>query len=148
MELNNLKIPIGSRKSRKRLGRGPGSGLGTTAGKGTKGQKARSGGNVRRGFEGGQMPLSRRIPKRGFTNIHKKTFAVVNVGDLDLHFSENSTIGPIELHDSGLVKKSLDGIKILGFGEIKKPITIKAHSFSKTAVDKIQAAGGTIEELK
>lgn len=148
MELNNLKIPIGARKSKKRLGRGTGSGQGTTAGKGTKGQKARSGGKVRRGFEGGQMPLSRRIPKRGFTNIHKKTFAVVNVSDLESHFQANSLVGPVELHDCGLVKKTLDGIKILGFGEITKPLTIKAHSFSKTAVEKIQAAGGAIEELK
>lgn len=147
MELHRLEISPGSRKSRKRIGRGSGSGWGTTAARGTKGQKARSGGKIRRGFEGGQMPLYRRLPKRGFTNYTDKDFVPVNVGLLQERFEENETVTPESLVEKNIVKKFLNGIKILGYGELTKALNVKAHKFSQSAVDKITKAGGTIEEL-
>jgi large subunit ribosomal protein L15 len=144
MKLEELKPSKGARKKSKRVGRGPGSGSGKTAGKGHKGQKARSGGVKGPGFEGGQMPLQRRLPKRGFTNIFRKEYAVVNLSDLsDL----SGTITPETLREQGIVRHSKDGIKILGVGELKSALTIRAHKFSKSAVDKIQAAGGKAEVI-
>lgn len=147
MELHRLEISPGSSKNRKRIGRGNGSGWGTTAARGTKGQKARSGGKIRRGFEGGQMPLYRRLPKRGFTNYTDKDFVPVNVGLLQERFEENETVTPESLVEKNIVKKFLNGIKILGYGELTKALNVKAHKFSQSAVDKITKAGGTIEEL-
>ncbi|MFO7982821.1 MAG: 50S ribosomal protein L15 [Desulfuromonadales bacterium] len=146
MDLSNLKPAIGSTKNRKRLGRGPGSGLGKTSGKGHKGQNSRSGGGVKPGFEGGQMPLQRRLPKRGFTSLSKKEYALVKVSDLEL-FEENSVIDLEALGKAGLVSRLKDGAKILGDGELTKSLTVKAHKFSKSAVQKIEAAGGKIEVL-
>ena len=144
MKLEELKPSKGARKKSKRVGRGPGSGSGKTAGKGHKGQKARSGGVKGPGFEGGQMPLQRRLPKRGFTNIFRKEYAVVNLSDLsDL----NGTITPETLMEQGIVRHLKDGIKILGVGELKSALTIRAHKFSKSAADKIQAAGGKAEVI-
>ena len=144
MELNSIKPALGATKKRKRIGRGPGSGHGKTATKGHKGQKARSGGVKGPGFEGGQMPLQRRLPKRGFTNIFRKEYAVVNLSDLtDL----SGTITPETLMEQGIVRHSKDGIKILGVGELKSALTIRAHKFSKSAVEKIQAAGGKAEVI-
>lgn len=144
MKLHELKAPEGAKKKRTRKGRGIGSGLGKTAGRGHKGQKARSGGGVRPGFEGGQMPLQRRIPKRGFTNIFKKDIVAVNVSELN-RFEEGTEVSPELLVKEGLVKKTGDGIKILGDGELKKSLTVKANAFSKSAVEKIEAAGGKAE---
>ena len=144
MRIHDLKPAEGSKKPRTRRGRGIGSGLGKTSGRGHKGQKARSGGGVRPGFEGGQMPLIRRIPKRGFTNIFKKEIAIVNLESLNV-FESGTVITPELLREKGLVKKGKDGIKILGHGEITKPLTIKANLFSNTAKEKITAAGGTVE---
>ncbi|NIQ96622.1 MAG: 50S ribosomal protein L15 [Desulfuromonadales bacterium] len=146
MDLSNLKPAIGSTKNRKRVGRGPGSGLGKTSGKGHKGQNARSGGGVKPGFEGGQMPLQRRLPKRGFTAMSKKVYSLVKVRDLEL-FEENSVIDLEALGKAGLVGRLQDGVKILGDGELTKPLTVKAHKFSKSAVQKIEAAGGKVEVL-
>ena len=146
MDLSNLKPAIGSTKNRKRIGRGPGSGTGKTAGKGHKGQKARSGGSVKAGFEGGQMPLQRRLPKRGFTPLHKKIYALVNLRDLEL-FEAGSVVDLEALGKAGLVKKLCDGVKILGDGEFSKALTVKAHKFSKSAVEKIEAAGGKAEVI-
>jgi large subunit ribosomal protein L15 len=146
MKLNELSPPAGSRRPKKRLGRGVGSGHGTTAGKGTKGQKSRSGGGVRPGFEGGQMPIHRRLPKRGFTNIFKRRFAVVNIRDLD-RFESGSVVDEGAMVRSGLVKGERDGIKLLGEGEILHPLTVKVHKASKGAKEKIEAAGGRIEVL-
>jgi large subunit ribosomal protein L15 len=148
MELHKLEIANGSRKSVKRLGRGNASGTGTTAGRGTKGQKSRSGGRIRRGFEGGQMPLYRRIPKRGFNNVNRKQYAIVPVSALEQIFKAGDTITPQEIRESGLVSKVFDGIKILGNGEITKSLHVKANRFSQSAAEKIRAAGGTVEELK
>jgi len=148
MELNNLQISPGSKKKRKRVGRGNSSGQGTTAGRGTKGQKSRSGAKTRRGFEGGQMPLYRRIPKRGFNNINRKEYAVVNVQDLESNFEEGDVVNPQELIKRRLVSKVLCGIKILGEGNLSKKLSVKAHRFSKSAADKIRAVNGTVEELK
>ena len=147
MNLHNLETPKGARKKIKRVGRGNASGWGTTATRGTKGQKSRSGGRVRRGFEGGQMPLYRRLPKRGFTNYTEKSYALVNLGTLQDRFEANETVTPEILFEKKIIKKMLDGIKILGHGELDKALTVKAHKFSKTAVEKIQKAGGTTEEL-
>jgi len=147
MDLSNLKPAIGSTKNRKRLGRGPGSGQGKTAGKGHKGQNARSGGGVKAGFEGGQMPLQRRLPKRGFTPLNKKVFALVNLRDLQDNFEAGSVIDLEALGKAGLIKKIFDGIKILGDGDIDKALTVRAHRFSKTAEQKIAAAGGTVEVI-
>ncbi|MBN2467606.1 MAG: 50S ribosomal protein L15 [Deltaproteobacteria bacterium] len=144
MKLQELRCPQGAQKDRKRVGRGPGSGLGKTAGKGTKGQNARSGGRKSLGFEGGQMPLKRRLPKRGFTNIFKKTFALVNVGDLE-RFEAGTVVDPSLLKEKGLIKKLYDGVKVLGSGTITKSLTIKAHRTSVQAKEKIEKAGGTIE---
>ena len=144
MKLNELSPAEGSVKARKRLGRGVGSGWGKTSGRGTKGFKSRSGGNVRPGFEGGQMPIHRRLPKRGFTNIFKKEFAILNVMDL-ARFEEGQVVDEAALVEVGLVKGRRDGIKILGNGEISMKLTIKACLVSKSAREKIEAAGGTVE---
>lgn len=146
MDLSNLKPAIGSTRNRKRIGRGHGSGTGKTAGKGHKGQNARSGGGVKAGFEGGQMPLQRRLPKRGFTPLSRKVYALVNLRDLE-PFETGSVIDIAALGQAGLISKVYDGIKILGDGEITKALTVKAHKFSKSARSKIEAAGGTAEEL-
>ncbi len=146
MDLSNLKPAIGSTKKRKRIGRGPGSGTGKTAGKGHKGQNARSGGGVKAGFEGGQMPMQRRLPKRGFTSVNKKVFTLVNLGDLEV-FEAGSVVGIDAMGQAGLVNKLNDGIKILGDGELTKNLTIQAHRFSKSAVAKIEAAGGKAEVI-
>jgi large subunit ribosomal protein L15 len=143
MKLHELQYNEGARSSRKRLGRGQGSGQGKTAGKGHKGQNARSGGGVALGFEGGQTPLFRRIPKRGFTNRTRKVFAIVNVSSLDI-FDNGTVVTPELLMETGLVKKSLDGIKILGNGELSKKLTVNANKFSKSAVVVIETAGGSV----
>jgi large subunit ribosomal protein L15 len=144
MKLNELSPPDGSRGTRKRIGRGVGSGKGKTAGRGTKGHNSRSGGGVRPGFEGGQMPIHRRLPKRGFTNIFKKKIAVINIRDL-AKFESGSIVDEASLIRAGLVKGRRDGIKLLGQGEIKIPLTIKVNGVSKNAREKIIAAGGNIE---
>lgn len=144
MKLNELSPAEGSVKARKRLGRGVGSGWGKTSGRGTKGFKSRSGGNVRPGFEGGQMPIHRRLPKRGFTNIFKKEFAIVNIKDL-ARFEEGQVVDEAALVAAGLVKGRRDGIKILGNGELTCKLTIKECQVSKSAREKIEAAGGTVE---
>ena len=145
MRLEELKPAPGARKKTKRVGRGPGSGNGKTAGKGHKGQKARSGGVKGPGFEGGQMPLQRRLPKRGFHNLFRKEYAVVNLRDL---VEMSGTITPESLVDSGLLKKKdSKAVKVLGIGELKSAITVRAHKFSKSAADKIQAAGGKAEVI-
>ena len=144
MKLNELLPPDGSRETRKRLGRGVGSGQGKTAGRGSKGHNSRSGGGVRPGFEGGQMPLHRRLPKGGFTNIFKKKIAVINIRDL-ARFESGSIVDEAALLRAGLVKGRRDGIKLLGQGEIAIPLTIKVNEVSKNAKEKIIAAGGNIE---
>jgi large subunit ribosomal protein L15 len=146
MELNNLRPALGSTKDRKRIGRGPGSGHGKTATKGHKGQKARSGGSIKAGFEGGQMPMQRRLPKRGFTPLQRTEYAIVNLGQLEI-FEAGTAIDMEMLLKFGLVSKVLDGVKILAKGELTKSLTVKAHKFSNAAKDKITAAGGTIEEI-
>jgi len=146
MDLSNLSPAKGSVKNRKRVGRGPGSGHGKTSCRGHKGQKARSGGKVRPGFEGGQMPLSRRLPKRGFTNIFKKEYALIQVCDL-MSFEKGSVIDPAVLVESGLVAKLFDGVKLLGNGDIDIPLTVKVHKCSQAAQAKILAAGGTVEVI-
>ncbi len=146
MKLHELQPAPGSTHVRKRKGRGIGSGNGKTAGKGHKGQNARSGGGVRPGFEGGQNPLFRRLPKRGFTNIHRKEFAIINLDDLN-RFAEGTEVTPETLLESGVVKNARDGIKVLGNGELQVKLTVKAHKFSQSAVEKIQAAGGKSEVI-
>lgn len=146
MKLNNLSPAPGSTKEVKRIGRGAGSGNGKTAGKGHKGQKARAGHGMRIGFEGGQMPLQRRIPKRGFNNIFAKEFASVNVASLNA-FDNGTVVDTEALVKSGVVKKSLDGIKVLGAGELTKSLTVRATAFSETAKQKIEAAGGKAEVI-
>ena len=146
MKLHELSPAPGSNKPVKRIGRGPASGQGKTAGKGHKGQKARAGRGMRPGFEGGQMPLQRRLPKRGFNNIFAKEIAIVNVGALNDAFEAGAVVDVAALIESGLVKKELDGIKVLGHGELTKALTVKAAAFSKEAKAKIEAAGGTAEE--
>ncbi|AYD41393.1 50S ribosomal protein L15 [Clostridium fermenticellae] len=146
MKLHELKPAAGSRKAPKRIGRGTGSGLGRNAGKGEKGQKARSGGGVRLGFEGGQMPLFRRLPKRGFKNPFTKEFSVINIDRLNV-FDEGTEVTPELLLSKGIVNKSKNGVKILGNGEIEKKLTVKAAKFSKSAVEKIEAAGGKVEVI-
>lgn len=143
MKLHELTPAEGARKSRKRLGRGVGSGWGKTAGRGSKGHNARSGGGVRPGFEGGQMPIHRRLPKRGFTNIFKKKIAVINIKDL-ARFQSGDTVDEAALIQAGLVKGGFDGIKLLGFGEIGFPLTVSLASVSESAKQKIEAAGGTL----
>lgn len=144
MNLTNLSPSAGSRKNRKRVGRGVGSGSGKTAGRGTKGQNSRSGGGVRPGYEGGQMPIHRRLPKRGFTNIFKKSVAIVNICDLT-RFESGSVVDEIKLIESKLVKGRNDLIKLLGNGEIEYPITIKVNKISKSAKEKIESVGGTVD---
>jgi len=146
MKLNELSPPKGSRRPRKRVGRGVGSGKGKTAGRGTKGYNSRSGGGVRPGFEGGQMPLHRRLPKRGFTNIFKKKIEVINIRDLS-KFESGTIVDEAALVRVGLVKGRRDGIKLLGHGEIKTPLTIKINMLSKSAREKIIQAGGKVEVL-
>ena len=146
MRLNELSPPKGSRRPRKRLGRGVGSGQGKTAGRGTKGHNSRSGGGVRPGFEGGQMPLHRRLPKRGFTNIFKKKISVINIRDLS-EFESGSIVDVAALVRKGLVKGRWDGIKLLGQGDINVPLTIKVNQVSKGAEEKIISAGGKIEVI-
>jgi large subunit ribosomal protein L15 len=147
MKLHELSPAVGSTKEVKRVGRGHGSGNGKTAGKGHKGQNARSGGGVRIGFEGGQMPLARRIPKRGFNNIFAKEYAIVNVSDLN-RFVDGTVVDTELLKASGLVKKVCDGVKVLGDGELtSKNLTVKAVKFTKTAVEKIEKAGGKVEVM-
>jgi len=146
MDLSNLQPAIGSTHSKKRIGRGHGSGTGKTAGKGHKGQNARSGGGVKAGFEGGQMPLQRRLPKRGFTPLTRKEYVLVNLRDLEL-FDSGSVVDIETLGKAGLVSQIKDGIKILGDGDLTKSLTVKAHKFSRSAQAKIEAAGGTVEVL-
>jgi large subunit ribosomal protein L15 len=147
MKLHELSPAVGSTKEVKRVGRGHGSGNGKTAGKGHKGQNARSGGGVRIGFEGGQMPLARRIPKRGFNNIFAKEYAIINVSDLN-KFVDGTVVDTELLKASGLVKKVCDGVKVLGDGELtSKNLTVKAVKFTKTAVEKIEKAGGKVEVM-
>ena len=144
MKLHDLKPAVGATTAPKRLGRGTGSGLGKTSGKGHKGAKARSGGGKRPGFEGGQMPLTMRLPKRGFTNKWRVEYATVNVERLNI-FEDGATVTPVELIESGILKNVQDGVKILGNGEITKKLTVKAAKFTATAKEKIEAAGGKVE---
>jgi large subunit ribosomal protein L15 len=146
MRLHELRPAPGTTKEPKRKGRGTASGLGKTAGRGQKGQGARSGGGVRPGFEGGQMPLHRRLPKRGFTNIFAKVYAEVNVEDLN-RFDNGTVVTPELLKEAKVIKKIYDGVKILGNGELTKSLTVKAHKFTKSASEKIEAAGGKIEVI-
>ena len=147
MKLNNITPTEGAFKERKRVGRGTGSGLGKTSGKGHKGQNARSGGGVRVGFEGGQLPLFRRLPKRGFSNAKFKIrYAVINLSDLE-RFAEGTEVTPELLKEMGVVKNSLDGIKVLGNDKLTKKLTVKANKFSETAKKEIEALGGTIEVI-
>jgi large subunit ribosomal protein L15 len=146
MRLEELKPAQGATKKAKRVGRGVGSGSGKTAGKGHKGQKARSGGVKGAGFEGGQMPLQRRIPKRGFTNIFRKEYAVVNLDDLT-KVAGSDPVTPEMLRQNGIIKDMKNGLKVLGMGELKVKLTVRAHKFSKSAVEKIQAAGGKAEVI-
>lgn len=141
----HLKPPSGARKRPKRVGRGPGSGHGKTAGKGHKGQRSRSGANIPRAFEGGQMPLQRRVPKRGFRNIFKKQFALVHIKDLN-RFSANEVVDIEALRKAGLVRKVYDGVKIVGDGDLTIPLTVKAHMFTESARKKIEAASGKVEK--
>lgn len=147
MKLHELSPAIGATKEVKRIGRGHGSGHGKTAGKGHKGQWARSGGGVRPGFEGGQTALARRMPKRGFNNIFATEYAIVNVSDLEARFENGAVIDEAALVESGLVKKTLDGIKVLGNGEITKSFTVKAAKFTAAAAEKIEKAGGKAEVI-
>ena len=146
MKLHELSPEPGSRKTRTRRGRGLGSGLGKTSGRGQKGQNSRSGGGVRTGFEGGQMPLYRRLPKRGFKNIFAKQYAEVNISMLN-RFDDGATVDPVSLVEIGILKNVLDGVRILGDGELTKKLTVKANGFTKTAESKITAAGGKVEVI-
>lgn len=146
MKLEELKSPPGANKRVKRVGRGTGSGHGKTSTRGHKGQKARSGGGVRPGFEGGQMPLQRRLPKRGFTNIFKKEYAIVNIRDLN-NFEDGSEINPEVLQNAGLINSIKDGVKILGDGELEKKLTVRVHKISRQAEEKITARGGRVEVI-
>jgi large subunit ribosomal protein L15 len=143
LALNNLHPAPGSTHKKKRVGRGPGSGLGKTAGRGNKGQKSRSGYSAKIGFEGGQMPLHRRLPKRGFTNIFKKTWLEVSLAALERSFEGGAEINPEVLHERGLIKKSKHDVVVLGNGEVTKALKISAHRFTKSAREKIEKAGGT-----
>ena len=147
MKLNELMQNAGARTERRRVGRGPGSGLGKTSGKGEKGQKARSGVSIPATFEGGQLPLYRRLPKRGFSNAQFKIkYAVINVSDLN-KFDDGAVVTPEILHEAGLLKNQLDGVKVLGNGTLEKKLTIKAHKFSKEAINKIEKSGSTLEVI-
>lgn len=145
MKLNDLSAVPGSTQNSKRIGRGHGSGQGKTAGKGHKGQKARAGHGMRPGFEGGQMPLQRRMPKRGFTNIFAKEIVTVNVGTLEKKFEDGATVNAETLVSAGIIKSAMDGVKILSNGELKKKLTVKASAFSAAAKEKIESAGGKAE---
>lgn len=147
MKLEDLKPTPGSKHKSKRVGRGHGSGLGKTSGRGHKGQKARSGGGVRPGFEGGQTPIYRRLPMKGFKNINRRRYCILNLKFLEEKFQPNQEITPELLIEKGFVKKIMDGVKILGDGELSKPLIVKAHAFSKKAAEKIEAAGGRIEVI-
>jgi large subunit ribosomal protein L15 len=144
MKLGQLAPPPGAKKNTKRLGRGSGSGQGMTSGKGTKGQKSRSGGGTPPWFEGGQMPLQRRIPKRGFTNIFKKEFSIINLDDLS-KFPAGSEVGPLDFVGAGLIRKVRYGVKLLGNGEISQPVTVRVHKASASAIQRLEAAGGKVE---
>ena len=147
MKLHTMYPNVGATTTRKRVGRGVGSGLGKTSGKGHKGQNARSGGGVRPGFEGGQLPLFRRLPKRGFSNARFKTeYATINLSDLN-RFEDGAVVTPELLKEMGLVKNQLDGIKVLGNGTLEKKLTVKAHKFSSSAQEKIESLGGKIEVM-
>jgi large subunit ribosomal protein L15 len=146
MKLHELRKPAGSTKAPKRKGRGTASGQGKTAGRGMNGQNSRSGGGTRPGFEGGQMPLYRRIPKRGFTNIWRKEYAILNIDDLN-RFEEGSVVTPELLLEKRIVRKASLAVKILGDGTLEKNLTVQAHKFSKTAAEKIEAAGGKAEVI-
>ena len=147
MSLNNLRPPKGARKGRKRVGRGPGSGHGKTASRGSKGAKSRSGFRFKRGFEGGQMPLHRRVPKRGFHNPFRVEYEVVNLDTLGLRFDAGTVITPDLLREHGLVSGGKQKVKVLGRGEVGKALTVHAHKFSGKAAEKIAAAGGATEQL-
>ena len=146
MKLHELQYTEGARKTRKRVGRGTSSGTGKTAGRGQKGQGARSGGGKKPGFEGGQTPLFMRLPKRGFTNFNKLEYAIVNLDQLNT-FEAGTVVCPKVLKEAGLIKKELDGVKVLGNGTLEKAITVKAHKFSKSALAAIEAAGGKTEVI-
>ncbi len=146
VNLHNLKPAEGAKQRKKIVGRGEGSGLGKTSGKGSKGQNARSGGGVRPGFEGGQMPLYRRVPKRGFKCINEKTFVPINVLALNI-FENGDTVDETKMIEKGLFKNAKDGVKILGMGDLQKKLTVKARYFSKSAIEKIEKAGGKVEVL-
>ncbi len=148
LSLNNLHPAPGSTHKKKRIGRGPGSGLGKTAGKGHKGQKSRSGYSSKRGFEGGQMPLQRRLPKRGFTNIFKKAWIEISLAKIEANFNAGDVVTPELLHERGLIKKAKHDLVILGNGDITKALTISSHRFTKTAKDKIEKAGGTANVIE
>src|SRR4030095_16769480 len=147
ISLNSLRPAKGSTHKKKRVGRGPGSGLGKTAARGEKGQKSRSGYSRKIGFEGGQMPLHRRLPKRGFTNIFKKQWLEVSLAALERHFDANDEINPEVLHTRGLIKKAKHDVVVLGTGEISKPLKVSAHRFTKCAKEKIEKAGGAAVQI-
>ena len=146
MQLNTIKPAIGATRDRKRIGRGPGSGHGKTATKGHKGQKARSGGSIKPGFEGGQMPMQRRLPKRGFSPLTRKVYVVINISQLET-FDNGAVVDPAAIISRGIASNIGDGIKILAKGSITKALTVKAHKFSSSAKEQIIAAGGTVEEI-
>lgn len=147
MKLHELEKNIGATHAKKRVGRGSGSGLGKTSGRGQKGQKARSGGSINPVFEGGQLPLYRRLPKRGFSNyLFKKEYAVINLSDLNV-FEDGTVVTPALLKERGIVKKQLSGIKVLGEGQLEKKLTVQAHKFSKNAIDKINESGSKAEVI-
>ena len=150
--LHNIGVPKGANKGKKRVGRGPGSGLGKTAGRGSKGQKSRSGYSSRPGFEGGQMPLQRRLPKRGFTNIFKKVWIEVSLGQLDTKFTANDEVTPELMAERGMIRKSYlkrrEGVVILGTGNLTKTLSVSAHRFTSGAREKIEAAGGKVTVLE
>lgn len=147
ISLNTLKPAKGSTHKKKRVGRGPGSGLGKTAGRGEKGQKSRSGYSRKIGFEGGQMPLHRRLPKRGFTNIFKKRWLEISLASLEQHFEADAEITPEVLHERGLIKKAKYDVVVLGNGDISKPLRVSAHRFTKSAREKIEKAGGAVVQI-
>lgn len=147
MKLHELEKNIGAKQTKKRVGRGPGSGLGKTCGRGQKGQKARSGGSINPVFEGGQLPLYRRLPKRGFSNaLFKKEYAVINVSDFN-QFDDGTVVTPALLKEKGIIKKQLNGVKVLGNGTLNKKLTIQAHKFSTSALEKIKSSGSKAEVI-
>ena len=148
LSLNNIKAPKGATHKKKRVGRGPGSGLGKTSGRGHKGQKSRSGYSAKTGFEGGQMPLHRRLPKRGFTNIFKKQWIEISLAKLEASFEAGDEITPEILHQRGLIKKAKHDLVILGNGDLSKSLNISAHRFTKAAREKIEKAGGQANEVR